>query len=159
MQKTDEYIAKRLKWKAGKHSLPTQHSFLFESLPSENQKFYSELFKSQNIGIPVLVFTQPTNDKWTVFGTRKIVWGEYNNFESLLISDIKEMRPQSLVEISENEKVTREQVKKAEWDELTITNLNSEQFVIPAFKGSDFFAMWNILLMNWQLNRKLKLEN
>ncbi|WP_349664412.1 hypothetical protein IZU89_04980 [Cellulophaga lytica] len=159
MQKTDEYIAKRLKWKDGKHSLPTQHSFLFESLPSENQKFYSELFKSQNIGIPVLVFTQPTNDKWTVFGTRKIVWGEYNNFESLLISDIKEMRPQSLVEISENEIATREQVKKAEWDELTITNLNSEQFVIPAFKGSDFFAMWNILLMNWQLNRKLKLEN
>ncbi|RED42595.1 hypothetical protein DFQ10_1081 [Winogradskyella eximia] len=66
MQKTDEYIAKRLKWKAGKNSLPTQHSFLFESLPTENQKYYSELFKSQNIGIPVLVFTQPENDKWTI---------------------------------------------------------------------------------------------
>ncbi len=154
MQKTDEYIAKRLKWKAGKHSIPTQHSFLFESLSTENQKYYSELFKTHNIGIPVLVFTQPKNDKWTIIGTRKIIWGEYDELKSLSISEIKEMRPQSLVEISKTGKATREQVKKAEWDELTITNLNSEQHVVPAFKGSDFFAMWNILLMNRQLNRE-----
>ncbi|MDN3494251.1 hypothetical protein [Winogradskyella bathintestinalis] len=154
MQKTDEYIAKRLKWKAEKHSLPTQHSFLFESLPFENQKYYTELFKSQNIGIPVLVFTQPNNDKWTIIGTRKIVWGEYDKFQSLLIENIKEMKPESLVKLMETGKVTKESIKKADWDELTITNLNSEKFIIPAFKGSDFFAMWNILLMNRQLNRK-----
>ncbi|HHC78722.1 MAG TPA: hypothetical protein ENK46_02480 [Flavobacteriia bacterium] len=155
MQKTDEYIAKRLKWKAVKHSLPTKHSFLFESLPAENKKYYSELFKNLNTGIPVLVFTQPKNDKWTIITTRKIIWGEYDKFESLLISDIKEFRPQSLVEISETgKKATRESIRKAEWDELTITNLNSEKFIIPAFKGSDFFAMWSILLMNQRLNRK-----
>ncbi|MCG2432133.1 hypothetical protein [Aequorivita xiaoshiensis] len=158
MQKTDEYIAKRLKWKAEKHSLPTEHSFLFEILPTENQKYYLELFENLNIGIPVLVFTQPNNDKWTIIGTRKIVWGEYDKYESLLIENIKEMKPESLVKLSESGKATKESMKKAEWDELTITNLNSEQFVIPAFKGSDFFAMWNILLMNWQLNRKQKLE-
>lgn len=154
MQKTDEYIAKRLKWKAEKHSLPTEHSFLFESLPTENQKYYSELFENLNIGIPVLIFTQPNNDKWTIIGTRKIVWGEYDKFESLLIENIKEMKPESLVKLSESGKATKESMKKAEWDELTITNLNSEKFIIPAFKGSDFFAMWNILLMNRQLNRK-----
>ncbi|MFC7445290.1 hypothetical protein C7H62_0506 [Mesoflavibacter sp. HG96] len=154
MQKTDEYVAKRLKWKAGKNSLPTKYSFLFESLPSEDQKYYLELFKNHSIGIPVLIFIQPKSDKWTIIATRKIIWGEYDKFKSLPISEIKEMRPQSLVEISETGKATREQVKKAEWDELTITNMNSEKFIIPAFKGSDFFAMWNILLMNKQLNRK-----
>ncbi|MCF8716439.1 hypothetical protein JM658_16550 [Joostella atrarenae] len=113
-----------------------------------------ELFKNLNIGIPVLVFTQPNNDKWTIIGTRKIVWGEYDKFKSLLIETIKEMKPESLVKLNETGKATKESMKKAEWDELTITSLNSEKFIIPAFKGSDFFAMWNILLMSWQLNRK-----
>ncbi|EDM45733.1 hypothetical protein SCB49_07987 [unidentified eubacterium SCB49] len=154
MQKTDEYIAKRLKWKAGKHNLPTENSFLFDGLPTENQNHYSEFFKNLNIGIPVLLYTHPKNDKWTMIGTRKIVWGEYDEFESLPISEIKEMRPKSLMEISKTGKATKEQVKKSEWDELTITNLNSEQFIIQAFKGSDFFSMWNILLLNRQLNRE-----
>lgn len=152
MQKTDEYIASRLKWKAEQYKLPSQYSFYFENLTDEKKKYYSEFLIDKNVGIPTLIFTQPNSGKWTIIGTRKIIWGDNKQSESLIFSDIKEIRPHSLDSLEKMNQAINDSLPKAEWNELTLTQINDSKSNVYAHKGSDYFAMWNIIRMVWQLN-------
>ena len=154
MQKTDEYIASRLTWKAKQYSLPTEYSIYFENLTQKKKDHYYEYIMDQNIGIPTLLFIQPNSTKWTIIGTRKIVWGENGQSESLLFSNIKEIKPHSLDSKEKFEKAVNGSLPKMEWNELTLTEINDKVSNVYAFKGSDYFAMWNIIRMVWQLNSK-----
>lgn len=152
MEKTDEYIAKRLKWKAEQHRFPTQNSLFFENLTSDKKEHYSKLLKGLDFGIPVLIFTQPNNDNWTIIGTRKIFWGKDNESESLLLENIKEIKPHSFNEPKDAQNAIENSFVKSEWNELTLKDLNNTVCNVYANKGSDFFAMWSILRMVWQMN-------
>ena len=54
MQKTDGYIANRLKWKAGEHGLPGQFAFYFKDLTPDVQKSLSAEIDVSESGTPVL---------------------------------------------------------------------------------------------------------
>ncbi|MCL5247467.1 hypothetical protein M4I21_16725 [Cellulophaga sp. 20_2_10] len=152
MQKTDEYIASRLVWKAEQYKLPTEYSFYFKNITQKKKDYYSEYIINQNIGIPTLLLTQPNSTKWTIIGTRKIVWGDTRKSESLLFSNIKKINTHSLNSKEEMEEVFNGALPKMEWNELTLTKKSDEKAIVYALKGSDFFAMWNIIRMVWQLN-------
>jgi hypothetical protein len=152
MQKTDEYIESRLRWKAEKYNLPSQYSSFFENLSDKRKDHYSELLKELNVGIPTLIFTQPNSNKWTIIGTRKIAWGDDEKLDSLMFEYIKEIRPHSLNSFEKVKQATNNSLTKKEWNELTLTEKNGNKRNVYAYKGSDYFAMWNILLMVWKLN-------
>ena len=152
MVKTDEYISSRLKWKAEQNNLPSEYSFYFEDLTDEKKKYYTSLLKDENIGIPTLVFTQPNSDKWTIIGTQKIVWGENQKSESLSFSAIKEIKPHSLDDLEKVKTAINDSLPKTEWNELTLIKENGKRMKVYTHKGSDFFAMWNIIRMLHQLN-------
>ncbi len=152
MVKTDGYIAGRLKWKAEKNNLPSEFAFYFENLAGEKKAYYTALIKDKNIGIPTLVFTQPDSDKWTLIGTRKLVWGENQESESVSISAIKEIKAHGLDDLKKVKTAINGPLSKTEWNELTLIKGNNEKINVYAHKGADFFAMWNIIRMLWQLN-------
>tara|TARA_R110002050_G_C8676994_1_gene492588 strand:+ start:59 stop:523 length:465 start_codon:yes stop_codon:yes gene_type:complete len=152
MKKTDEYILSRLKWKAEQYSLPTKYSFYFENIEDEKKAYFSESLNDQNIGIPTWIFTNPNNNKWTIIGTRKIMWSENGQSESLLFSNIKEIRPHSFDSMEKVNDAINDSLPKTEWNELTLTEKNNKKRTVYANNGSDFFAMWNIIRMVWQLN-------
>ncbi len=65
MQKTDEYIEKKLIWKAGQNNLPTKSSFYFRDFSPEIKKHLFAQIDIVTSGIPVLLFTRPTKE-WTL---------------------------------------------------------------------------------------------
>ncbi len=152
MEKSDQYIAKRLKWKADKHDLPSEYSRYYEILSDGQKEQFSKFLKEQNIGIPTLVFTHPKNENWTILGTRKILWYGNGKSESLSYADIKEIKPHSFDSLKKAKEAIDNSMPKSEWNELTLTEKNDVKRNIYANKGQDFFAMWNIIRMAWQLN-------
>ena len=147
MVKTDEYIADRLKWKAKKTTcLQNMHSIL-KIWQGEKKAYYTALIKDKNIGIPTLVFTQPDSDKCTIIGTRKLVWGENQESESVSISAIKKIKAHGLDDLKKVKIAINGPLPKTEWNELALTKENNEKINVYAHKGVDFFAMWNIIRM------------
>ena len=152
MEKSDEYIARRLKWKAEKHSLPSEYSLYFEEFTDEQKEKYSGFLKDQNIGIPTLIFTERKSKNWTIIGTRKILWNGNGQSQSLSYSDIKQIKPHAFDNLEKVNEAINNSMPKSEWNKLTVTEKNGVERNIYANNGSDFFAMWNIIRMAWQLN-------
>lgn len=152
MDKSNEYLADRIKWKANGLELPSEYSFYFENLTNDRKEYYSTRLKDKNIGIPTLIFTQPKSTKWTIIGTRKLVWGDNKQSCSILFSDIREIRPHSLDNLEKVKDAVNGPLPKMEWNQLTLTLENDEKRSIYSNKGQDFFAMWNILKMMRQLS-------
>ena len=152
MEKSDEYIASRLKWKAEKNSLPTEYSLYFDELKDGQKEKYYEFLKDQNIGIPTLIFIERKSENWTILGTRKISWNGNGKSQSLSYSEIKQIKPHAFDNLEKVNEAINDSMPKSEWNELTLTDKNGVERNIYANNGSDFFAMWNVLRMAWQLN-------
>jgi hypothetical protein len=153
MPKSDEFILNRLRWKARKYNLPTENSIFFNDLSSSVQAYLNSLRNITASGIPGLFFTKPTKE-WTLVCTKQIICYDNNNIISINLSDIDKISstvfdPAIKIPWSELSKMKT----KSEWDTIKVTTNNGFFYVLHANKGSDLFALWNILLMMARLDQ------
>lgn len=143
LNKTDEYIYKRLIWKAGPYNLPSDFSFFYNNLPQKIKEYLSgQIIISPN-EIPVLFFTKPSQE-WTLLSTRQLFGYNNNHVYSIPLKDIAHLTSRKFGD--ENAKFTSG-LKKSDLHELVITGRDGQILLFHARKGSDLFALWNILLM------------
>ena len=147
MQKTDDFIVKKLKWKAEKFGLPTRFAFYFDDLSSRLKNHLIQQIDKENCGTPVLFFTKPTKE-WTVVCSRKVICNDNLKIVSLNLSDIKQILPTAFDPTMIGQTIDINTVKKkTEWDTIKIIDKQGNSNILCADKGSDLFSLWNILLM------------
>ncbi len=151
MQKTEDFIINRLKWKADKFGLPTQFAFYFNDLSLETKNLLVNQIDKLNSGTPVLLFTKPTKE-WTLVCSRQVICSDNIKTVSLNISDIRRILPTAFDITLIGERIDINTVKKkSEWDTIKIVDKQEGSNIFYANKGEDLFALWNILLMAKQL--------
>ena len=151
MQKTDDFIINRLKWKADKFGLPTEFAFYFNDLSLETKNHLVNHIDKVNSGIPVLFFTKPTKE-WTLVCTRQVICYDNIKVVSLNLSDIKRILPTAFDVTLIGQPIDIKTVKKkSEWDTIKIIDKKESSNIFYANEGEDLFALWNILLMAKQL--------
>jgi hypothetical protein len=145
MQKADDFIAKRLTWKAGKYKLPTNFAFFFEDLTSTLREYLSSQLDTETSGAPILFFTKPTKE-WTLVCTKQVVCNNNEKIFKVNLCDIVSLRPAAFEKFAAN-KISLQEAKKAEWDEIAAIDNQNNKHILHADKGSDLFTLCNILLM------------
>ena len=85
MEKSDDFIANRLLWKAEKYKLPTKSSFYYKDLSPDIQQYLNTYFDRSTSGQPVLFFTKPTKE-WTLICSRQVIC---NNNEKVFKINIR----------------------------------------------------------------------
>jgi hypothetical protein len=147
MQKSEAFIINRLIWKAGKYNLPGTFSLLFNDLPLSKQEFLKSQLAIELSGMPILYFTKPTGE-WTLLCTRQVICNDVKSVISLDISEIKRILPTAFDPTQLGKKIDISTIKKkSEWDTIQIIDKQDNSYILHADKGSDLFALWNILLM------------
>ncbi len=144
MFKTDEFIAKRLRWKAGKYDFTKEYTIYIEDISANVGEYLNQYIKFEVSGIPVIFFMSPSKD-WTLICTRQIIFSINNNVLILDINAIKQITFIPSTPMSENH--------KNDMDTLFITDHNGIKYSLPAYRGIDVIAMHNIILMDRKLNR------
>lgn len=71
LNKTNEYIYKRLFWKAGKHKLPSEFSLYYNTPPVTVQEYLSQQINTLPSEMPTLFFTKLSHE-WTLLTTRQL---------------------------------------------------------------------------------------
>ncbi|MBO9701370.1 MAG: hypothetical protein J7604_14265 [Sporocytophaga sp.] len=137
MKKTDDFLINRIKWKADSYHLPTKSSFYFKDLNSDLQLDLKAFVDQTNSGPPILFFTKPTKE-WTLICTRQVIFNDNLTTTHIDISDIDSMIATGW---------GTENHDKNKLHQLTVTDKKSNQYILHADKGTDLFALWNILLM------------
>jgi hypothetical protein len=151
MQKTDNFIVNRLKWKAGKFGLPTKFAFYFNDLLLETKNNLADQIEKENSGTPVLFFTKPTKE-WTLVCTQQVICNDNSKTVSVNISDIRRILPTAFDITLIGQPIDINTVKKkSEWDTIKVVDKQENFEILYANKGEDLFALWNILLMAKQL--------
>lgn len=143
LPKTDEYIYKRLIWKAGKHKLPSEFSIYYSTLPPAVQQYLSQQINTLPSEIPTLFFTKPSQE-WTLLTTRQLAGCRNGDIYSILLKDIEQIESRKYG--SEAARFTTA-LRKEEWHELLVTGNDGQTLIFPTQKGADLFALWSILLM------------
>ena len=158
MQKTVEFIEDRIKWRASQHSLPNKSVFLFENLTDEIKPKYLTHFDEKDSGKVILLFTDSKNN-WTALGTKMIVGFDGEKLNSVKLNSIKEVISKNLKEQhlkADSGKTKLKKIKKRNECELSIMDFDENETVFITKKGTDFFSLWNIILMIKRLNKKAK---
>ncbi len=146
MKKTIQFLENRIKWKASQYNLPNENVFLFENLNEENKMKYLTHFNEHDSGKIILLFTD-SKKNWTALGT-KMMFG----FDGLKLSSVKLNSIKSV--ISKNLKDHHKtNIKKREEHKLSVIDFNENETIFITKKGSDFFSLWNIILMIVRLNK------
>lgn len=161
MQKTAEFIEDRIKWKASQHGLPNKSVLLFENLSSEKKAKYLTLLNNQDYGKIVLLFTDSKNN-WTALGTKGIIGFDGTQINSVKLDSIKDVDSKNRKECFEKTEAGEtklQNIKKNNESELLVTESNGEETIFITEKGSDFFSLWNIMLMIKRLNKKTGYNN
>ncbi|MCR6638994.1 MAG: hypothetical protein NVV82_08430 [Sporocytophaga sp.] len=148
MKKTDDFLINRLMWKAERYRLPTESSFYFKDLPKDLQQHLSTFIDLEKSGAPILFFTKSTKE-WTVICTRQVICRDNKSTVTINIAEIHSIEPAAfeaslklpLIKFRDGNH------SKRDWDQLTITDKKSNRYILHSDKGSDLFALWNILLM------------
>jgi len=154
MKKSDDYIVNRLLWKAGKYELPTKSSFYFTGLSPELQQYLSAQIEGSNSGIPVLFFTRPSQE-WTLLCTRQVIGHNTRHLTALYLRDIKQITTTVFDQLPAGQPFRSSTMKKkTEWDEIKVIDQLDNAHLFYADRGSDLFALWNILLMASGLNTR-----
>jgi len=147
MQKTDDFITNRLKWKAEKFGLPTRFAFYYDDLLSDIKNHLAQQIDKENCGTPVLFFTKPTKE-WTLVCSQQVICNDNAKIVSLNISDIKQILPTTFDPTLVGKVIDINTLKKkSEWDTIKIIDKKGSSNIFYADKGGDLFALWNILLM------------
>ena len=133
----DQWIDQRIRWRAGKHGLPTHQTFLFPNLPDTHRAMLISIAEDHGVGMPVLAFID--GSRWTLVGTQRIV---SCHDDEMVICDLTAI---SDVDIDED---YRTDANPSESNYLKIFKKEEhEPAMIWAPRGSECFALWNILLM------------
>ncbi len=151
MDKTDDYIKKRLKWKAAKYNLPTQYSFFFEDLSGTLKDYLENQMPKHENNLAVLFFSKSSTN-WTLLCTRQIITCEDEKVVNIKIKDISSIFSKHLSDLENKLLPNNKIIKKGEWDQLIITDNQGVTHIVQAHKGPDLFALWNILLLAKKLN-------
>lgn len=153
MQKTEEFILNRLLWKARKYDLPGEFSFFFNDLPFNVQIYLNSQRNTLESGIPGLFFTKPTKE-WTLICTKQVIYNDNNNIISINLRDIDKISSTVFDPNLINQRTDMRKIKtKSEWDTIRVTTIQGDLYILHANKGSELFALWNILLMVVSLNQ------
>lgn len=141
--RTDEDIRRRLILQANKHKMPYEFSFFYSDLTIDQVNALSPYIED----IPVLLFTTPTKE-WTLLCTRKAIGFDGHQHYAVAYDEIEKLQPKVLAGITDTQQRfdTVKKTGKAEWHELTISTKAGKDYTFHANKGSEFFAMWNIIL-------------
>lgn len=156
MQKTEEFIENRIKWRASKHDLPNKSVFLFENLVNDKKAEYLTHFNEEDCGKIILLFTD-SKKNWTAIGTKKIIGFDGSEFNSVELSSIKDVDSKNRKEYFEKAEAGEtklKKIKKRNESELLITEFNGKETIFITKKGNDLFSLWNIMMMIEQLNKK-----
>lgn len=158
MEKSNEYIEKRIKWKADKYSLPTEYSQYFNEIPQSNIEKYNEILSGREIGLPVLFF-ETADKKWTILGTKKVLWNDGLTIKDLSLQKIDKITSGPLDRMRNNnqsnlEAFKKNDLKKSEMADLAVYDIDGNLYYLHANKGADLFSLWNILLMAVKLSKK-----
>ncbi|AUC15921.1 hypothetical protein BTO06_12510 [Tenacibaculum sp. SZ-18] len=157
MQKTEEFIENRIKWRATKHDLPNKSVHLFENLTDDKKTEYVTHFNDNDCGKLILLFTD-SKKNWTAIGTKQIIGFDGTNYNSVELSSIKDVDSKNRKEYFEKAEAGEKKLKKINKrneSELLITEFNGKETIFITKAGSDLFSLWNIMMMIEQLNKKL----
>jgi len=134
MQKTDEFIQNRIKWRAGKYTLSTGYTFFFDELSHEIKQYLMTFLDRNLSGTPVIFFTKPSKE-WTLVCTKQVIGYDSQKIFKLNFNDITRIRGFNQKKI------------KTDWDELNIFDKQNDQYILHTNNGYDHAALHNILLM------------
>ncbi|MBO0593957.1 hypothetical protein I2486_21365 [Cellulophaga sp. E16_2] len=151
MQKTVEFIEKRIKWKASQHNLPNKNVLLFENLTAEAKARYLTHFNENNSGKIILLFTDSKHN-WTALGTKMIIGYDGTQFNSVKLSSIEDVDSKNWKELFSKAEAGESKIKKRNERELLVTDFDGKETAFITKEGSNFFSLWNIVLMITRLN-------
>jgi len=154
MQKTVEFIENRIKWRASQHNLPNKSVLLFENLTAEAKARYLTHF-NENISGKIILLFKDSKHNWTALGTKMIIGYDGTQFNSVTLSSIEDVDSKNRKELfskAETGETKLRKIKKRNERELLVTDFDGKETVFITKKGSDFFSLWNILLMITRLN-------
>jgi len=144
MEKTDEYMLKRIMWKASKYKIDERlnaYTLFFHEL-SEPIKAYLKSSRIEDLsGIPILFFTKPTN-QWTLLCTKRVIGYSGEKVFSVNFQDIADIKTYPFQIKKKN---------KLEWDELTILDKQNNEYIFHTYDGYTHNLLHNVLLMCCQL--------
>lgn len=147
MVKSNRFIESRIMWKIRGYQLSPNLSTDYKNLPQSKKDYFENHIRSLDIGKPVLLIQRKKGDCWTIIGTQKIVWYSSKKIGVLNYSSIKFIGTEDAYKLIYQKETERNLTNKLEWDELTLLDTENKVHKIPSNKGSDFFALWNILIM------------
>lgn len=149
MQKTAEFIEDRIKWRAAQCNLPNKSVFFFENLSAEAKTKYLTYFNEENSGKIILIFTD-SKSNWTVLGTKKIIGFDGTKLNSANLDSIQDLGSKKWNEHflkAEAGQTKPKKINKQNECEFLVTDFDGKETVFITEKGSDFFSLWNIVLM------------
>ncbi|WP_282164753.1 hypothetical protein [Cellulophaga baltica] len=158
MPKTVEFIENRIKWRASQHNLPNKSVFLFENFTVKTKSKYLTHFNEDNSGKIILLFTDIKNN-WTALGTKMIIGYDGTQLNSVKLSSIEDVDSKNRKELfskAEAGETKLKKIMKRNERELLVIDFDGKDTVFITKKGSDFFSLWNIVLMITRLNENLK---
>ncbi len=131
MNKSESYIAERIRWRGDQHNLPKQNTYYWENA-SESLR----VFLVCEVGRPVLV-SSSADQKSIVLCTKGLIIGNQSDSISINYNQIEDILHPPL----------SKEMPKSEMDSLKLLLKNGSEEVLKTAKGGEFFALWNILLM------------
>jgi len=136
MNKSDDFIEDRIRWRAKQGNLPSSSTFYWEDSPVEYKNI-----RFQNLGIPVVISINDVNNLLIVC-TKGIFIKSDGRTSYVQYTDISDIESPPL---KKNE-------KKSELSYLKLVLKNNDVCALKAEEGAAFFSIWNILLMLIRMN-------
>ena len=131
MNKSDEFIEGRIRWRGELNKLPTDYSYFWESAPSDLKDKCS-----LNVGNPVLV-SQSEHDSFVVICTRGLISHSSGTTNSTFFKDVEDF-----VSVPLNKEFV-----KSEKSSLSLLLRTGETIEMQTEKGASHYAVLNIILM------------
>ena len=148
MEIDDDWIENRIRFKAGKHKLPSGITQFFDSFDASARETISHQLNDSH-GIPVLV-AYDSPERWAVITTRHFVGFADAQLLTCAHSNINAITSRDYPPADWRERgIPHSELGslKGQWEYLRITtndNATLDYWVPP---GGEAFAFWNILLM------------
>jgi len=146
LKKSESFIENRIKWKASQYNLPNERVFLFEGLDKQKRAQYMRQISREKTGKIVLLFTD-SEDNWTAVGTKMIIGYDGERMNSISLDEIQRSTSKSFYELKFMVPKSQKRIQKELECELLIIDKRGNKKVFITDKGSDFFALFNIVLM------------
>lgn len=136
MNKSDEFIESRIRWRTEKHNLPKTDTYYWESAPTQIRNSLNF-----EVGKPVLVSLHDELN-FIVLCTQGVIVKNNDVVLSTPYNDINSIQSPSL----------EKNIEKSEINSFELDLQNGESLTIKTEKGAAHFAIRNILLVILKLN-------